>query len=162
MDNFYEVTKEKLKKNIETLNNQPMSDTNADLYKDLTTALSNVVTACAMEEYKEEGNYSGYYSMARGNGQGGNNRGGMSGARFRMPDYDDMIPMSRDGRMGRDGDGDGVYSERRMPARYYYSGHSGKEKMMMELKAMRDDADSERERKAIDHFIEEMKEIKGV
>ena len=49
-----------------------------------------------------------------------------------------------------------------MPARYYYSGHSGKEKMMMELKAMRDDADSERERKAIDHFIEEMKEIKGV
>ena len=70
--------------------------------------------------------------------------------------------MSRDGRRGMDGDNDGIYNEsgRFMPNRYYYSGHAGKEHMMQDLKAMMADADSEKERRRIKEFIEDIQEMK--
>ena len=77
-----------------------------------------------------------------------------------MPDIN--IPMSRDGRRGMDGDNDGIYNEsgRYMPNRYYYSGHTGKEHMLQDLKAMMADADTEKERRRIKDLIEDLQDLK--
>ena len=154
MDKVYESAKDKIDEGLTKLNAQPLTAENARQYKDLTEALYYLVTATSMMDYSEEGNYSGNYSMDR------NYDGGMSRGLVHMPD----IRVSRDGRIGMDGDNDGRYNEsrRRTPERYYYSGHMGKEHMMEDLKAMYDDADSEKERRRIKDLMEDLKELKGM
>ena len=151
MDKVYELAKGKIDEGLTKLNSQPLTAENACQYKELTEALYYLITATSMMDYSEEGNYSGNYD------------GGMSRGLVHMPDIK-MPPMSRDGRRGMDGDNDGRYNEsrRRMPERYYYSGHMGKEHMMEDLKAMYDDADSEKERRRIKDLMEDLKELKGM
>ena len=155
MDKLYEKTKDKIEEGLEQLNAQALTAENACQYKELTEALYYLVTASSMLDYSEENGYSGTYNMSR------ENNGGMSRGLVHMPDIN-IPPMSRDGRRGMDGDNDGIYNEsgRFMPNRYYYSGHAGKEHMMQDLKAMMADADTERERKRIKEFIEDMQEMK--
>lgn len=139
LDRVCTIAKENILKGLSKLNDQPITNDNADLYDSLTEALYHLELVEAMK--KSDYEYSG-------------------AARY----YHDGIPnmTSRDGRMGMDGDNDGRYNESRgrMTPRWMYSGHSGKEHMMEDLKAMMADADSERERRAIRDFIEEMNEIK--
>ena len=154
MDKLYQTAKDKIDEGLTKLNTQPLTAENACQYKELTEALYYLVTATSMMDYSEEGNYSGNYSMDR------SYDGGMSRGLVHMPD----IRVSRDGRRGMDGDNDGRYNEsrRRMPERYYYSGHMGKEHMMEDLKAMYDDADYEKERRRIKDLMEDLKELKGM
>ena len=147
MNKIYQLTKDKIDEGLTKLNSQPLTAENACQYKELTEALYYLVTATSMMDYSEEG-YSGNYDR------------GMSRGLVHMPDF----RMTRDGRMGMDGDNDGRYNEsrRRTPERYYYSGHDGKEHMMEDLKAMYDDADSEKERRRIKDLMEDLKELKGM
>jgi len=155
LDKLYEKTKDKIDEGLEQLNTQPLTAENACQYKELTEALYYLITATSMLDYSEENGYSGTYTMARGN------NGGMSRGLVHMPDIK-IPPMSRDGRRGMDGDSDGIYNEsgRYMPNRYYYSGHTGKEHMMQDLKAMMADADTEKERRRIKDLIEDLQEMK--
>ena len=157
MDKNYQLTKDKIDEGLTKLNTQPLTAENARQYKELTEAVYYLVTATSMMDYSEAGYSGNNYSMAR------DNQGGMSMGLVHMPDIK-MPPMSRDGRRGMDGDNDGRYNEsrRRTPERYYYSGHMGKEHMMEDLKAMYDDADSEKERRRIKDLMEDLKEMKGM
>lgn len=147
MDKVYQLAKDKIDEGLTKLNTQPLTAENACQYKELAEALYYLITATSMMDYSAEGEYSG-------------NDRGMSRGLMHMPD----IRVSRDGRMGMDGDNDGRYNEsrRRTPERYYYSGHMGKEHMMEDLKAMYDDADSEKERRRIKDLMEDLKEMKGM
>lgn len=151
MDKVYQLAKDKIDEGLTKLNTQPLTAENACQYKELSEALYYLITATSMMDYSAEGGYSGNdYSMNRSYDR--------SMGLVHMPD------MSRDGRRGMDGDNDGRYNEsrRRMPERYYYSGHMGKEHMMEDLKAMYDDADSEKERRRIKDLMEDLKEMKGM
>ncbi len=140
--------KEKISTGLEKLNAQPqLTSQDADDYNDLSQALLNIVTACVMMEEKDYG-----YSGARIH------------APMNVPGVSNSYPrVSYDGRRGMDGDGDGIYNESRgrmTPDRYYYSGHSGKEHAVEQLKAMEADADSERERRFFKDMREEYMEMK--
>lgn len=156
MDQVYEKAKERINEGLKKLNAQPqITSQDADDYNDLSQALLNLVTACVMMEEKEYG-YSGVRIHAPMNIPG-------IPTNYPRVSYDGMVPMSRDGRMGMDGDNDGRYNESRgriMPNRYYYSGHSGKEHAIEELKAMMADSDSERERRFFKDMIDEYQEMK--
>lgn len=149
MDKIYEQAKDKINEGLTKLNTQPLTAENACQYKELTEALYYLITATSMMEYSDVNS-----SEAR------NYNGGMSRGLVHMPDI--HMDYSRAGRMGMDGDNDGRYNEsgRYMPNRYYYSGHSGKEHMMQDLKAMMADADSEKERRRIKEFIEDMEDLR--
>lgn len=143
-----EKSKERVTSGLEKLNAQPqITSQDADDYKDLSQALLNMVTACAMMDEKSYG-YSGAMVHAPNN----------------IPGVPNSYPrVSYEGRMGMDGDGDGRYNESRgriTPNRYYYSGHSGKEHALDHLNAMMADADSERERRFFKDMIEEYTEMK--
>lgn len=149
MNEIYLRTKEKIDEGLTKLNGQPLTADNACQYKNLTESLYYLVTASAMLD-------SGV-----GESRTGGNGMGMSNGLMHMPDI--RYNYSGDGRMGMDGDNDGRYHESRgrmAPHRYYYSGHSGKEHMMEDLKAMMADADTERERKRIRDLIEDLQELK--
>ena len=99
-----------------------------------------------------------YYSMDGNSYRGGNSYDGMS---------NDM-GMSNDGRRGRDGDGDGRYSEdnfRNSQDRggnsyensYGYSRDATKKKMVQKLETLMDDTMSEHERNAIMDCINKIK-----
>lgn len=153
MDEKYMKTKEKIDEGLAKLNTQPITAENACQYKELSEALLNIITASVMLEETEYG-YSGDRVHAPMNVPG-------IPRNYPRVSYDGMMPMSRDGRMGMDGDNDGRYNESgNMPRRYYYSGHTGKEHMMMDLKAMMADADSEKERRRIKDLIEDLQELK--
>ena len=110
------------------------------------------------------GSYEGSY---RGSYEGGSNDGGS---------YTSYDGASNAGRRGRDGDGDGQYSERRGRDRMGrftsrdggsyessngaayrgYSRHTAKERMIGKLESMLEDAQSEREKMAIRQCMEEL------
>lgn len=130
MDKVCHEAKENIKKGLEKLNSQPITDENADIYKDLTEALYHLELIEAMKKGSEY-DYSGDYP----------------------------VHMSRD---GIDGDNDGRYNEsrgRNMP-RWYYSGHNGKDRMIQDAEAMMADADTDKERRRIRDFIEDIKAMK--
>ena len=147
MDKVCLEAKENIHKALEKLNREPVTNESAELYHWLTKSLYNLVTIDAMTKYDGESYGRRDYPM------------GMSGDRISIPYMD--YERSRDGRAGRDGDSDGMYRESgRMMPRYYYSGHMGKEHMMMDLKAMLADADTDKERRRINDLIEDLKEMK--
>ena len=122
---------ENIKKGLEKLNTQPITDENADIYKDLSESLYRFKLIEAMDKGSDY-NYSGT-----------------------------DIRYSGDGRIGMDGDNDGRYHESRtrMMPRYFYSGVAGKDHMMQDLRAMAADADSEKKRRRINEFIADMEEM---
>lgn len=153
MHDIYLRTKEKIDEGLTKLNGQPLTADNACQYMNLAEALYYLVTASAMLD-------SGV-GESRTGGNGNGNGMGMSNGLMHMPDI--RYNYSGAGRMGMDGDGDGRYYESRgrmTPQRYYYSGHTGKEHMLEDLKAMRADADSDKERRRIDDLIEDLKDMK--
>ena len=136
----------------------------------ITDILKDIETIKAMKEAGEQGQYSRAYDYAR---DGGSYDGGYSQRMY----YDNQGMNSRDysqARRGRDGDGDGKYSEDNSYARdrdamgrytsrdggsygsYDYSRHDNKEQMIAKLNQMMQSAGSDKEREAIRQCISKL------
>lgn len=108
----------------------------------------------------ENSNRRPYYSYD-GNSMDGGNSMGNSMAGNSMNSYDGSYDSSY-ARRGRDGDGDGRYSERRgrdAMGRYTsrdYSRHTDREMMIQKLEQMMQNAQTEEQKKAIMRCIDEM------
>lgn len=143
---------------------------------DAIDIIKDIETICAMKEYgyqEEEGGYSErypYYARSRRGGGGSYNYrregGGNSGAgnymmnpRYYRDDrsynssYDDMA-YARDGRSYNEGS----YEQGRSNNSRGYSGHANKEDLKKELQEMMNKAGSEKERVAIQQFLEQWKD----
>lgn len=145
MEKRYELAKSKIDAAIDKLNAQgPIDDKMAEEYKHLFCALNDLTTATAMMEYVGTGeSYGRYYNgnvsmdvMPRG--------------------MNSMTGMSMAGQHGMDGDGDGRYYESSngvYKPMYRYSGHTGKEHMLTDLKMMVADASTPHERSVLKECI---------
>ena len=120
--------------------------------------IKDVETIKAMREhgYSQEGSYEGSYN-SYGSYQNSNRRpyyaydgGSMDGGNS-MGNSMAGNSMNSYARRGRDGDGDGRYSEARG-----YSRHTDKEQMIQKLEQMMQTAQTEEQRKAIMRCIDEM------
>ena len=94
--------------------------------------------------YNQEGSYRRPYYSYDGNSMDGGSSMGNSMAGNSMNSY---------ARRGRDGDGDGRYSER---GSYGYSRHTDKEQMIQKLEQMMKTAQTEEQKKAIMRCIDEL------
>lgn len=131
----------------------------------ITDILKDIETIKAMQEAGEQGQYSRAYDYAR---DGGSYDGNYSQRMY----YDGNSMDYSQARRGRDGDGDGRYSEdgsyrrgRDAMGRYTsrdggsyddYSRHDNKEQMMAKLRQMMQSAGSEKEREAIRQCISKL------
>jgi len=171
----YEELRDMLRHELDVLTKKgEITKESLDHFQKLTSTLCKIETLMKAEEGGEEGysqrggNYSNRYSMPMGNynsydGQPMNT--GMSNdySRTYGSSYDNSYNEGvSHARQGRDGDGDGRYSEasnnysRRRDSRGRYSRHTEKEKMIEKLERMADSATNERERSAIMECIDEL------
>ena len=106
-----------------------------DIIKDIET-----IKAMRDSGYSQEGSYGSYNNMS--NGRSYNSYDGS---------YNSYNSYAR---RGRDGDGDGRYSENR--GSYEYSRHENREQMIQKLEMMMQNAQNEEQRKAIKRCIDEL------
>lgn len=178
MSRMFEDLKDTLKQELRALSKREMTKESLDTMYKLAESLKAVQTIEAMEKSESgsssEPGYSMNQSMARGsyggsyNGgsydsynQGGSNRGSYNRGSYNSYDgsYEgggsnrgsyDSYDGSSNARRGRDGDGDGRYSERS------YSRHSSKERMIQKLETMMEEASTAKEREAIMRCMEQL------
>ena len=171
----YEELRDMLRHELDVLTKRgEITKDSLDHFQKLTSTLCKIETLMKAEEGGEEGysqrggNYSNRYMMPMGSynsydGQPMNT--GMSNdySRTYGGSYDNSYNEGvSHARQGRDGDGDGRYSEagnnysRRRDSRGRYSRHTEKEKMIEKLERMADSATNERERSAIMECIDEL------
>ena len=166
----YEELRDMLRHELDVLTKKgEITKDSLDHFQKLTSTLCKIETLMNADEgnegYSQRGeNYSNRYMMPMGSynsydGQPMNT--GMSNdySRTYGSSYDEGASHAR---RGRDGDGDGRYSEagnnysRRRDSRGRYSRHTEKEKMIEKLERMADSATNERERSAIMECIDEL------
>ena len=151
---MYEDLCEMLESELNTITKKgELTKESLELIDKLTHAIKSVTTIKAMEEADKWGGENSYRGYSRGyanNSYGANSYnsydGGMSNAYSRDYSRDN----SYDGRRGRDGDGDGRYSERG------YSRANEKEHMMMKLEKMMDDTINPQERQTIQKVMQQL------
>lgn len=172
----YEELRDMLRHELDVLTKKgEITKESLDHFQKLTSTLCKIEALTKAEEGGENGysqrgeNYSNRYMMPMGsyNSYDGQsmNYGGNSNDYSRNHDgsyrgsYNEGSSYAR---QGRDGDGDGRYSEnsndysRRRNSRGRYSRHTEKEKMIEKLERMADSATNERERSAIMECIDEL------
>lgn len=180
----YEELRDMLRHELDVLTKKgEITKENLDNFNKLTTTLWKVEELIQAEDGGQSMNYSNTMrypysyndSMMRGNSNDrGYSQGSYDTGMSNRDSYNDGY--SRDGsyasrgsyaRAGRDGDGDGRYSENegsyrrgRESYRGYnrdgYSRHTAKERMIEKLEGMADKATSEKDRMAIMDCIEEL------
>lgn len=184
----YEELRDMLRHELDVLTKKgEITKESLDHFQKLTTTLWKIEELLKAEQggseggYSQRGEYSNRYMMPMGSygsydGQsmnygGSNNYGGNSNDYSRTQGGMSNTGSYNDGsynggssyaRQGRDGDGDGRYSEasnnysRRRNSYGRYSRHTEKEKMIEKLERMADSATNERERSAIMECIDEL------
>ena len=149
---MYEDLCEMLEGELNTITKKgELTKESLELIDKLTHAIKSVTTIKAMEDAEKWDGGSSYRGYSRGYHayDGHAYDGGMSNAYSR--DYSrDYSMNSYDGRRGRDGDGDGRYSERG------YSRADEKSHMMQKLEKMMDDTINPQERQTIQRVMQQL------
>ena len=173
----YEELRDMLRHELDILTKKgEVTKETLDYFQKLTSTLTKVEQLMQTSEGGEQNGYSQrYYPMMPMSydgapmNMGNSNRYSMRGDSYNQGSYDggSYDDGSSYARRGRDGDGDGRYSEsdysnrrgRDSRGRYSrdgYSRHTAKEKMIQKLEDMADTATNAREKQAIMNCIDEL------
>jgi len=175
----YEELRDMLRHELDVLTKKgEITKESLDHFQKLTATLWKIEELLKAEQgdseggYSQRGEYSNRYMMPMGSYDGqsmnyGANPNDYSRTQGGMSNTGSYNDRSYNGgssyaRQGRDGDGDGRYSEnsndysRRRYSYGRYSRHTEKEKMIEKLERMADSASSEKERRAIMECIDEL------
>ena len=145
MNELYDLC-ENLKEDIKELNKKgDISPTELERAYKAVDIIKDIKTIEAMEESGSSYARGGSYDGGSYNSYEGNSRDGGQSNRMPYPMYYYDEPGTSHARRGRDGDGDGRYSEARgrdAMGRYTsrdggYSGHDEKEQMMRQIEDMK-------------------------
>ena len=158
MDALKEL-KKVLEKEIEEISKKnDISPTELDRLDKAVDIIKDIETICAMKEYgyeQEEPEYSGRYPYSRPyymRDDGMRSRDMWEGGSSYRRGRDSMGRYTSRDMMPRD------YYDRSYGDGYGYSGHMNKEDIRMDLREMMNNAKSDKERMAIQNFLDQWKE----